>query len=70
MFRLNGSVKWPVHFTSKIGSPQNITKGIICDPGDNPGIYMQANNGLIIGSKVGFGAGTKIICLKKFAFTY
>jgi len=61
LFRLNGSVKWPVHFTSKIGSPKNITKGIICDPGDNPGIYIQANNGIIIGSNVGFGAGTKII---------
>ncbi|WP_111706603.1 acyltransferase [Lutibacter citreus] len=61
LFRLNGSVKWPVHFTSKISSPENITKGIICDPGDNPSIYIQANNGIIIGSNVGFGAGTKII---------
>lgn len=61
IFRLNGSVKWPVHFTSKISSPENIKKGIICDPGDNPSIYIQANNGIIIGSNVGFGAGTKII---------
>lgn len=61
IFRINGSVKWPVHFTSKIGCPQNIKKGIMCDPGDNPGIYIQANNSIIIGSNVGFGAGTKII---------
>lgn len=61
IFRLNGSVKWPVHFTSKIGSPEKITKGIICDPGDNSGIYIQANNGIIIGSNVGFGSGSKII---------
>ncbi len=61
IFRLNGSVEWPVHFTSHIGSPENIKKGVMCDPGDNPGIYIQANSGIIIGSNVGFGAGTKII---------
>ena len=61
IFRLNPNVNWPVHFTSKIINTQNIIKGIICDPGDNPGIYIQANNGIIIGSNVGFGAGTKII---------
>jgi len=61
LFRLNPKTKWPVHFTSKVTAPQNIKKGILCDPGDNPGIYIQANNGIIIGSNVGFGAGTKII---------
>jgi len=61
LFRLNPSTNWPVHFTSKIISPEKIKKGIICDPGDNPDIYIQANNGIIIGSNVGFGAGTKII---------
>jgi len=61
LFRLNPKVNWPVHFTSKILSPERIKKGIICDPGDNPCIYIQANNGIIIGSNVGFGAGTKII---------
>jgi len=61
LFRLNPNVNWPVHFTSKVLTPERIKKGIICDPGDNPGIYIQANNGIIIGSNVGFGAGTKII---------
>ena len=61
IFRINGNVKWPVHFTSKVSGSQNIIKGIICDPGDNPGIYIQANSGILIGSNVGFGAGTKII---------
>jgi acetyltransferase-like isoleucine patch superfamily enzyme len=61
LFRLNPNVNWPVHFTSKVLSPEKIKKGIICDPGDNPGIYIQANNGIIIGSNVGFGSGTKII---------
>lgn len=61
ILRINGSVQWPVHFTSKVIGAINIKKGILCDPGDNPGIYIQANNGIIIGSNVGFGAGTKII---------
>lgn len=33
----------------------------MCDPGDNPNIYIQANNGIIIGHNVGFGAGTSLI---------
>lgn len=61
LFRLNPKVKWPVHFTSKVLAPENITKGILCDPGDNPNVYIQANNGLIIGNNVGFGTGSKII---------
>ncbi len=61
IFRLNGNVKWPVHFTSTILSEQNITKGIICDPGDNPNVYVEASNGIQIGSNVGFGTGVKIL---------
>tara|TARA_B100000787_G_scaffold88919_1_gene65726 strand:+ start:2218 stop:2808 length:591 start_codon:yes stop_codon:yes gene_type:complete len=61
LFRLNPKVKWPVHFTSKVIAPENITKGILCDPGDNPNVYIQAKNGLIIGNNVGFGTGSKVI---------
>ena len=61
LFRLNPKVKWPVHFTSKVIAPEKIKKGILCDPGDNPNVYIQANNGLIIGNNVGFGTGSKVI---------
>ena len=61
LFRLNPKVKWPVHFTSKVVAAEKITKGILCDPGDNPNVYIQANNGLIIGNNVGFGSGSKVI---------
>lgn len=61
ILRINGKVPWPVHFTSEIRGHQNIKKGILCDPGDNPNIYIQANNGIIIGSNVGFGAGCSLI---------
>lgn len=61
LFRLNPKVKWPVHFTSKVLAPQNITKGILCDPGDNFGNYIQANNGIIFGSNIEMGPGVCII---------
>lgn len=58
---INRKTPWPVHFTSKIGRPERIKTGIMTDPGDNIGIYIQANMGLEIGHNVGFGAGTAII---------
>lgn len=61
ILRINGSVKWPVHYTSKVVGAQNIKKGVICDPGDNLGNYIQANNGITFGSNVEIGPGTKII---------
>ena len=61
LFRLNPKVEWPVHFTSKVISPQNITKGVNCDPGDGINTYIQANNGIIFGNDVELGPGVKII---------
>ncbi len=61
ILRINGSVKWPVHFTSTILNSHNIKKGIMCDPGDNPNVYIEANNGIVLGSNVGIGAGSKIL---------
>ena len=57
----NRNVPWPVHFTSKVRSPQNIQKGVLCDPGDNIGVYIQAKNGIIFGNNVGISPGCKII---------
>jgi acetyltransferase-like isoleucine patch superfamily enzyme len=61
LFRLNPNVNWPVHFTSKVIDPQNITKGILCDPGDNLNNYIQATNGIIFGNNIELGPGVKII---------
>lgn len=61
LFRLNPKVKWPVHFTSKVLAQKNITKGIMCDPGDNLNNYIQANNGIVFGSNVELGPGVSII---------
>jgi len=61
LFRLNPKVKWPVHFTSKVIDPQNIKKGILCDPGDNLNNYIQATNGIFFGNNIELGPGVKII---------
>lgn len=61
VFRLNPKVNWPVHFTSKVHSPEKIQKGILCDPGDNINNYIQANNGIIFGNNVELAPGVSII---------
>ena len=61
LFRLNPKANWPVHFTSKVIDPQNIKKGILCDPGDNLNNYIQATNGINFGNNIEFGPGVKII---------
>lgn len=61
ILRINADVPWPVHFTSKVRGAKNIQKGIVCDPGDNLGVYIQAMNGIIMGNNVGISPGCKII---------
>jgi len=60
IFRINGSVPWPVDFRSKISGWQYIEKGICCDPGDNPGLYINASGGLKLGNNVAIAANTTI----------
>lgn len=60
LLRINGTVTWPVHFTSSINHPMQISKGISCDPGDSPGVTIDAKNGILFGSMVGIGPGTII----------
>lgn len=56
----NRSVPWPVHRTSTILDHQLISKGILCDPGDNPGVFINASGGLLIGYNVNIGPNTVI----------
>jgi acetyltransferase-like isoleucine patch superfamily enzyme len=60
ILRINGGIPWPVHFTSQVNGYKNITKGILCDPGDNIGIYINASGGLTIGNNVAIAANTTI----------
>lgn len=61
IFRINSQVPWPVHYTSKVRSVENIQKGIFCDPGDSIGVYIQAINGIIFGDNIEISPGVKII---------
>ncbi len=56
--RVNNAIPWPVDFRSKIVAWPNIDKGICFDPGDNPGIYINASGGLKLGNNVNIGQNT------------
>ena len=51
----NRHVPWPVHCTSTIIGREFIKKGICCDPGDNPGIFINASGGITLGNNVNIG---------------
>lgn len=61
ILKINNKVRWPVDKTSMVICPENITKGYMCDPGDNLGNYIQASNGIVFGNNVEIGPGVKII---------
>ena len=56
----NRNVPWPVDFRSQILGFEHITKGILCDPGDNIGVYINAYGGLKLGYNVNIGQNTTI----------
>lgn len=61
MFSQHRKVPWPVHKTSTVHAFQNIQKGKNVDPGDSPGNYIQANNGIIFGDNIELGPNVAII---------
>ena len=67
---INRSVPWPVDFRSKILGWEHIEKGIMCDPGDNIGIYINAYGGLQIGNNVNIGANTTIVTTNHYKYDH
>jgi acetyltransferase-like isoleucine patch superfamily enzyme len=57
----NRHVPWPVDFRSKIRGWKNIQKGIMCDPADSPGVYINAFGGLKLGDNVAIAPNTTIV---------
>jgi acetyltransferase-like isoleucine patch superfamily enzyme len=49
LLRQNHGIPWPVHHTTTIRSPHRIKAGLNAFPGDSPGMYINANNGIEIG---------------------
>ena len=61
MLRQNSKVNWAVHFTSKIIFPENIKRGKNVYPGDSPGNYIEASNGITIDDFTNIGPNVVII---------
>lgn len=61
IFRQNANVKWAVHHTSTIHSPENIVRGKNVYPGDSPGVYINAYNGVRIGDYTNIGPNVGIV---------
>ena len=59
---INRSIPWPVHWTSRIKSPELISPGSRF-PGLSPGCYIDARNGIEIEENVWIGPGVKIISM-------
>ena len=70
IFRINGAVPWPVHFTSKIRGAEHIQKGICCDPGDNIGVYINAYGGLKMGNNVSISQHTTITTTNHYKYDH
>ena len=59
--RLKPGVFWPVHITSRVIRPERVKLGYGSYPGDMPGCYIQAINGIEIGDEVLFAPGIGLI---------
>lgn len=57
----NRWVPWPVDFRSKVRGWRFIQKGIMCDPGDSPGVYINAFGGLKMGNNVAVAPNVTIV---------
>lgn len=62
ILRINGKVPWPVHFTSKVKSPENILRGTRA-PGFSPWCYLDGRNGIILEENVCIGPRVSIISM-------
>jgi acetyltransferase-like isoleucine patch superfamily enzyme len=61
ILRQNSGVKWAIHHTSTIHSPGKITRGKQVYPGDSPGVYINAVNGVTIGDYTNIGPNVGIV---------
>lgn len=61
ILRQNPDTSWAVHHTSRIIEPKNITRGIGVFPGDSPGNYIEAINGIVIGDFTNIGPNVGIL---------
>lgn len=71
ILRINSHAPWPVHWSSRVICPRNIKrKAYRPFPGYMPGQYIQAINGIEIGSGVRMGPGVKLISANHDLYDY
>src|SRR5690606_628364 len=58
---INRQARWPVHYTSRVVNAKGVKLGRASYPGDMPGCYIQAMNGIEIGDYCLFGPNVGII---------
>jgi len=61
ILRQNADTPWAVHYTSTVIFPKKITRGINVFPGDSPGNYIEATNGIVIGDYSNLGPNVGLI---------
>lgn len=61
IMRQNSAVKWPVHHTATIHNPAKLSIGKGTFPGDSPGVYINAQNGISIGDYTNLGPNVGIV---------
>jgi acetyltransferase-like isoleucine patch superfamily enzyme len=61
VLRINARCPWPVHWTSRVVCPERVKLGRGTTPGDMPGCYIQAINGIEIGDFCNFGPSVGLI---------
>lgn len=55
VLRQNSGVTWAIHHSSTIHYPERIIRGKNVYPGDSPGVYINAANGVQIGDYTNLG---------------
>lgn len=61
ILRQNAGVPYPVHHTATIRTPRRLKTGRETFPGDSPGVYINADNGVEIGDYTNLGPNVGII---------
>lgn len=61
ILRQNAGVNWPVHHTATIHNADNLKIGKETFPGDSPGVYINAQNGIHIGDYTNLGPNVGIV---------
>jgi acetyltransferase-like isoleucine patch superfamily enzyme len=61
LLRQNAGVSWAVHYTSTVHCPERIRRGKGVFPGDSPGNFIDAKNGIEIGDYTNIGPNVGLI---------